>query len=511
MASLTTTQTAQYPILQREIAAHHVSSSVDAVLNLLRYAELGDLTAQSELFFDMEERDAHIYAEMVKRRMAVSQLDWTLAPARDAMQREKKQVADIEMMIRDSVDVETLVFDMTNGIGHGFACLEMPWMRDVGGRWMPKSIEHRPQRWFRLDDATRTEIRLRNNRSGDGDPLWPDGWIVHKHSAKTGNAATQGLFRVLALPYLFKNFAVKNWLRFCELYAIPMRVLLNNGTLDAEEKAKLVDALRGMGANGVAVLEGRLEDLKTVDAARGEGQGFAALIQWAEKSASKAILGGTLSSDIGDNGSRAAATVHDDVRYQIRDYDAKQIGQTLTVQLAGKIIRLNGLQARCRWQFDTQDPEDLALYADAIPKLVQVGFKIPSKWGHEKLKIPQPEGNEPVLGVQQAPQPPANQPPQAGLSAGHQCGVTLGADGKPRFTPQQQAIEDLGDDMLAHMAGPIDDAAIRSAIRGARDPEDLEARLAAVMRTANTKSFQAALEKALFAADVMGYAHADGR
>ena len=77
------------------------------------------------------------------------------------------------------------------------------------------------------------------------------------------------------------------------------------------------------------------------------------------------------------------------------------------------------------------------------------------------------------------------------------------------FTPEQRQIEKLADDMLTHLKPPLQDAAIASAIRGATDPEDLIARLAMVLKDADYAEFTQQVERCLFAADVMGYAHAD--
>ena len=62
------------------------------------------------------------------------------------------------------------------------------------------------------------------------------------------------------------------------------------------------------------------------------------------------------------------------------------------------IIQVNALPLQARWTFDTQEPEDLTLYADALPKLAAVGMRIPVAWAQEKLRIPEPEGDEAVLG-----------------------------------------------------------------------------------------------------------------
>ncbi|MDT8427123.1 MAG: hypothetical protein RQ733_14250, partial [Methyloprofundus sp.] len=71
----------------------------------------------------------------------------------------------------------------------------------------------------------------------------------------------------------------------------------------------------------------------------------------------------------------------------------------------------------------------------------------------------------------------------------------------------QQAIEDLADAMP--LKSPIDRMAVASAIRAASSPDDLEQRLARVLAEADLSEFSEQLEKALFAADIMGYANAE--
>ena len=50
--------------------------------------------------------------------------------------------------------------------------------------------------------------------------------------------------------------------------------------------------------------------------------------------------------------------------------------------------------------FDTQLPEDLTVYSDSLPKLVEIGMKIPLSWAQEKLAIPLASEDEPVLAFQ---------------------------------------------------------------------------------------------------------------
>ena len=76
-----------------------------------------------------------------------------------------------------------------------------------------------------------------------------------------------------------------------------------------------------------------------------------------------------------------------------------------------------------------------------------------------------------------------------------------------KFTPTQQAVEDLADAALSVASTPISPEAIAEALRAAKSPEDLTTRLAAAYEGNQPDEFREILERALFAADVMGYAH----
>jgi phage gp29-like protein len=53
--------------------------------------------------------------------------------------------------------------------------------------------------------------------------------------------------------------------------------------------------------------------------------------------------------------------------------------------------------------FDTTETEDMEVFSDALPKLVEIGFKIPRTWAHEKLGIPEPADDKvPVLEMVQS-------------------------------------------------------------------------------------------------------------
>lgn len=401
-------QTARLAHLNGEFALHPARGlTPQRLYAILENAERGDLTGQCDLFEDMEDRDAHILCEIGKRKRALLGLEWDIVAPRNASAAEKQAAGYAKELIQDVPDLEDLLLDMGDAIGKGYACLEIEWRLD-GREWVVGEICHKPQRWFRLDHATRTELRLRD-LSPDGAPLNPFGWVVHKHRAKSGYLGRAALYRTLAWPYLFKNYSVRDLAEFLEIYGLPVRIgTYPSGASDAE-KATLLRAVVGIGHNAAGIIpEGMLVEFK--EAAKGQSDPYLLMMDWCERSQSKAILGQTLSAEAKATGmGSGVADLQSEVRDDILRSDAAQFASTLTRDLVYPLLVLNGANLdslrRCpRFVFDTAEPEDMKLYAESLPKLVGIGVQVPASYAHVKLRIPLPKDGEAVLT---APKPPA--------------------------------------------------------------------------------------------------------
>ena len=184
-AGLTEPQTSKLVQLHREFASHPSRGLTPLKLaRILEGAEQGDIRAQHDLFLDMEEKDAHIHAEMGKRKRALLTVDWDIVPPRNASATERKLAGYAKELLQDVPNFEDVILDALDGIGHGFSCQEIEWGR-LGSEWLPNALHHRPQGWFQTDRETRTEIRLRD-MSLDGQPLLgavragrANGWHPH--------------------------------------------------------------------------------------------------------------------------------------------------------------------------------------------------------------------------------------------------------------------------------------------------------------------------------------------
>lgn len=484
---------------------------------ILRQADEGDILAQHQLFDDMYDRDAHLRCEFDKRAGAVLGLDWSIEPPSNASRAEKKAAAMVEALLRDAVDdLEDVVVRMMEAVGHGFAPIELEWER-WGQDWLP-SFHPRPQAWFRLS-SNRRELRLADGSPDGAEPI-SMGWILHQHSkVKTGYLGRMGLYRVLVWPFLYKAYGIGDFAEFLETYGLPIIVGKYMQGATGEEKASLMRAVTALGHDARAIMpDGMSLEINKITGG-GEGSHHLNMVAWADGAQSKAILGQVLSAEAKATGlGSGVADLHAEVRHDILAADARQIAGTLTRDLVYPLLVLNGAPIdsyrRCpRWTFDLGEAEDITAYAEALPKLVGVGMRIPRSWAHDKLRVPEPDGEEPVLETA------APAVPNAAPGAVPNAATETGPDAQPaslraqwravRLTgaaPARDAIDALVDTVADDWAPLVDplitplQSAIDEASAQGETAEQFLARLPGLLEQMDVSALTEQLARAAFTA-----------
>lgn len=499
-------QTAHLSALHQDIAGHPSRGLTPPKLaRILAGAEQGELRAQCDLFADMEEKDGHIFAEMSKRKRALLGLSFEIQPPVNASRQERRQTAEAEARFREIPDLEDIIFDLADAIGHGFACLEITW-RQEGQHWHVAKCEHRPQRWFQV--VEQDQIRLVNGGQ-EGERLWPFGWLAHRHKARSGHLARAGLHRSLAWPYLFKHFSARDLIEFLEIYGLPLRLGAYPAGASEEEKETLLRAVTHIGHAAAGIIpEGMMIDFKAP--AKGSKDPFEYMIDWCERTQSKVILGATLTSqtDAG-SGAYALGNVHLEVMRDLVISDARQIANTLSRDLLYPLAALNipGLTpARApRFMFDIHECEDIKVYAEALPKLVDIGLAIPAAWAHERLGIPEAGAGEELLArpdfEAQArrdfkAQARRHREYLAGLSR-----ASLKAEPEDQDVVDQY-VEQLDDAGMAAMADLI--APVRALVFGAASLEALQDGIIDLYADRDPTELGQVMEQALLVAELAG-------
>jgi phage gp29-like protein len=407
--ALTATQTAVEPgtggeramvgALHRELAEHPSQGLTPTSLYaILQEAEAGDLTRQHALFCDMEEKDAQISSDLAKRKLAAARLEWQIVPPDHPDAREHRATDQAIELFR-SLEVEDLIVDLGDGIGHGWVNLELPWRRDGALRVIdqPRWVDHT---WFQLHPERRDELRLRDG-SMNGEELWPLGWLAHRHKAKSGYVSRLGLHRSLVWPYLFQNHALGDLAELLEILGIPARLGTYPRGASVEEKSTLLTAVASLGHRAAGIIPDGMA-IEYLEAAQANGDAHQRMLDWCERVKSKVILGGTLTTGT-DRGSGAYSLgeVHERGLADLIASDARQYAATLRRDLLFPLARLNfGIdrpERAPRWYLDLGETEDYETLSKALPVFVDLGMKIPAWWAHEKTGIPEAEGDEPIL------------------------------------------------------------------------------------------------------------------
>jgi SPP1 gp7 family putative phage head morphogenesis protein len=410
------------------------------VARLLEEANQGDPRAFCELLEEVEDRDAHLLGVLAVRKRAVANLAWRIEPAADTP-ADRQAATWCERVVREIDGLEGGFVDLLDAIYKGFAVCEIGWGLRAG-RHVPVELSYRPQRWFRPDPDDPELWRLLD----PVDPVWgvplqPHGYVVHVAKAKSGFPTQAALGRVLVWLYLFKAYALKDWVAYCEMFGSPLRV----GKFPAGSKKPDIDALYAalvqLGVDAAAVVPADMQvDFVSDTGNRTGGDTFERLLQWTDRAASKAILGQTLTTEEGTSGTQALGTVHNEVRQDIVVADAKQLARTLRRDLLEPLVRFNfpGLEAP-QWVFAAEPPRDEQVVtatqtarAAVFAAARQLGVPVPLAQVRDELDIREPTGGEPVLG----PPPPSPYGFRAGRQEQPGAVVLATRDGLPPWRVQ---------------------------------------------------------------------------
>jgi phage gp29-like protein len=513
----------------------------------LQAAEQGDLVALQDLADDMQERDGQIYSCLQQRVTAVTSRDITIAPPPKATEAERAQAANVAAMLDDAgVDLSALATSLMDAVLKGFSAVEQ-WWQPEGKLQVPRH-EARQQRMFTVRNASftpqtqapqagqwldpRNELRLRTASSPDGEALRTYGWVLHRHNAKNGYLAKQSMARVLVWPYILKHYALRDFAEFLEIYGLPLRLGTYPAGASDADKRTLLRAVTEIGHNAAGIIpSGMMIDFK--EAAKGVGAPFLEQVRYNDEMIAKAILGQTLTSGEGRNGTQALGNVHADVRDMIRNADARAVAATITRDVLWPFVQFNvpGVDPRRMpsVHIDTKDPQDLASLVDGLSKAVALGVRVPASWASREMGIPEAADGEAVLTAP-APAPAPGVPAQPGTPAPKTPGRTQlaaalavlaaqagtapaapGAGTVPAGADELDALvgEMLGewDDAMGPLVTPLLDET-DAAIESGESLDSLMQRLPALLARMDASALADLLTRAGFVANTAGQAGA---
>jgi phage gp29-like protein len=467
---------------------------------ILREADDGFLERQSELFETMIERDAYLFSLFQTRKLAVTGLDWTVDPAEDTP--EARKIADAWTQAWEELDTEDLMLELLDAIDQGVSLLNVVWER-VSGTWVPSALTKVQPRNLIWDfDERRFLVRTLETPRGEALPFGAG--IEHRFKARSGLPVRAGLGRTISWLYLFKHYALKDWLVYADLYGVPFRLGKYDPATGEAERQALETAVRALGSDAAGVISKDTE-IEIIDVAQKGGPD----------------VFDKLSSGEGSHGTQALGKVHERVRLDILKADARALAATVRRDLIRAFVAFNfgpdkiGLAPYLNPQIE--EPEDLKLKAEVLQITQNMGLEIPTSWMREQFGVPEPQPQEatltrptppqnPVLNGVPAPVPPtraANQMRQALEGPGLPSGVIEG---------QAFATGVIGNATDAARAAMSENlGAILEIVDAADGFDDLISRLIAAFPDLNPDALTRLAQSAMVMADLAGqYAQRQG-
>ncbi len=240
----------------------------------------------------------------------------------------------------------------------------------------------------------------------------PNKFLQHQPRVNGDIPALEGLSRLLVWSATFRNWDVADWMQLAEMSWKPWRIGKYSKQAGEPDIDNLIEALRKLTTNGIAAIreDHNLEIKWPEGVGAGTKGNHQALAEWLGAEMSKAILGQTLTTEQGERGARSLGEVHDRVRKDLREADARAVMATLMRCLIVPLVALNfGPAAHLPIVgFQTDDAVDLSSFAEGVGRLASAGTQIPQKWVRDRAGITEPEAGDVLLGgkpIAELPEP----------------------------------------------------------------------------------------------------------
>ena len=406
----------------------------------------------------------------------------------------------------------------------GYSVLEAVYFQRSDGKIGLKYLGEKPFEWFEPKPDGRL-MYFPDDGSGGSTGVEVDQrykFFLTRSRPTYRQPYGEALLSRLYWSWFFRTNGWKFWAKFLERFGSP---LLVGKSTDPKEMVKALLLAHSQAVVGID----RDDSVEAVGASGGNnGQAFdgfeAALIRRIQK----VVLGQTLTSGT-DNGSgnRALGQVHDAVRTDKRDSDIQLVQETVQ-RVVDALCELNGLEKHEVVFADETGLE--AARATRDKDLYTIGVRFDKGYLQDNYGLREEDftlsGETPGAGAPPSqpgdggaanPGKPGDAQPASNQSSGAQAAQTSPrlftrfTKGDAQFTEQQQVVEVAADDSQQAAGTPLGDA-VKKAVLSASSPEDLEDRLFALIgNQISREEFRLVTERALYAADVLGYVHGDGK
>jgi phage gp29-like protein len=173
---------------------------------------------------------------------------------------------------------------------------------------------------------------------------------------------------------------------------MPLRLGRYEPGAGADDKEALSEAIKSLGADAAGIISKNTEIQFIESQKQGSADVYRGLTDFCNREMSKAVIGATLTAEVGEHGSYAASKTHENVRQDLVRSDAWALARTLRRQLLRPLVGFNfGWDTPVPWfRFFLEEPEDLKTLSEVYRNLAALGQPISAEHVSERFGVPLP-------------------------------------------------------------------------------------------------------------------------
>lgn len=324
--------------------------SIELINSVFREAEQGRPWRMFDLYEGCRRFDGHLRGLVEAREMPVVGKSWVLVPG-DSKPGSRKAAEDLSDRFKRA-GARNWIKHQHGAVFQGPAVSETVW-DVVDGIVAPQRFVHVPPRRLAAPSMLEPDvIGLVNDSVFGTTPVTVGRSSVTPLSEYPGRFSTTvyelgnpwvcGLFNTTTWWAAFKRWGWRDWQVFAEMFGLPLRVGYYEEGASEASRVALEAAVEAIGTDGYAVLSDLCELVVKNEARSGDAKGvYDNQIGVCEAQMSKLIIGGTLTTDAGGNGSYAQASVHANHGFNRALADAGLIADTFHRDIATPFVAWN--------------------------------------------------------------------------------------------------------------------------------------------------------------------------
>jgi phage gp29-like protein len=315
------------------------ASKLFAILTAAEGGYTRDLFA---LYRDIELSDSHLQGEMAKRVLAVIGDTLTFVPADKSKPEDVALAKTVSEAFRACPGWRQACIALLKGAVYPLSIIEKTYASQAAYRLSAltpvpyQCLDYTTGRLKLYDIDPKTGALLGSSREPD-----PNRYIIHRGHTLATPDNWGGPMRSILFWWLLSAMDREWWSRFLERYGSPFLL----GKFSDDEGRNVLQQAFSLATKlgGLVISESTSAEIKQA-AVSDSGQAYSAFLSICQREKSKLILGQTLSAEAQPTGlGSGVASTQENVRQDIRKFDALMLSETLRDQLIVQFCRINNL------------------------------------------------------------------------------------------------------------------------------------------------------------------------